>query len=172
MAIGAQGGRGALAQFVADIGQDDFRALADEEMGGGGAEAHQFAFDGGRRAGQQRYLVPESHFVLPFDYRSSAGCAILCGGSIAATRSGLNRRSRSEPESAWWRNVRGGWICDDPLSRSGTQIDSRLSPTDPSGVGYSLGECPWYSRGRERTGTLSGKGRNDARSWAIHSWRS
>jgi hypothetical protein len=66
MAIGAQGRRRALAQVIADVGQHHLRALAHEEMGGGGAEAHEFALDRGRRAGQQRYLAPQSHRVLPF----------------------------------------------------------------------------------------------------------
>ena len=66
MALGAQGSRRALAQFVADVGQDDLRALADEQMRGRAAEAHEFAFDGGGGAGEQRYFVPQSHTVLPF----------------------------------------------------------------------------------------------------------
>ena len=65
MALGAQGGRGALAQVVADVGQHDLSALAHEQMRRGAAEAHQLALDRGRRTGQQRYLALKSHLLPP-----------------------------------------------------------------------------------------------------------
>jgi hypothetical protein len=67
MAVGAQGCRRALAQLIADVGQHHLRALAHEQMGRRAAEAHQLALDRSRRAGQQRYLAPQSHCVLPLD---------------------------------------------------------------------------------------------------------
>jgi len=83
MPVGAQGSGRALAQFIADIGQHHLRALAHEQMRRRAAESHQLALDRRRRAGQQRYLAPQSHPVLPFHRRSPAGCAISRAASIA-----------------------------------------------------------------------------------------
>ncbi len=66
MPIGAQGRGRALAQFIADIGQHHLRALAHEQVRRRAAEAHQLALDRSRRAGQQRYLAPQSDPALPF----------------------------------------------------------------------------------------------------------
>jgi hypothetical protein len=79
MAIGAQGSRRALAQIVADVGQDHLGALAHEQMRRRGTEAHQRALDRGRRAGQQRYFALESHPVPHFtvDRWEDAPCRVL-----------------------------------------------------------------------------------------------
>ena len=75
MALGAQGRGRALAQLVADVGQHHLGALAHEQMRRRAAEAHQLALDRRRRAGQQRYLAPQSHPVLlsEFGLLSPAG---------------------------------------------------------------------------------------------------
>src|SRR5271157_1675392 len=39
-----------------------------------------------------------------------------------------------------------------PGQRFGMESRTRVS-ADPSGVGCPAGECPWYSRDREKTGT-------------------
>ena len=98
VALGAQGRRGALAQVVADVGQHHFGALAHEQMRRGAAEAHQFALDRRRRAGQQRYFVLESHL---------SSLSPLIGGRMRHFAACLHRRAavRLEPMLAL-RHVR------------------------------------------------------------------
>ena len=57
MALGAQGGGGAFAEVVSDVGDEDLGAFADEQVGGGAAEAHGLGFEGGGGAGEEGYFL-------------------------------------------------------------------------------------------------------------------
>jgi hypothetical protein len=67
--------------------------------------------------------------------------------------------------------VSAGVVARGKVSASAWRPQNK-SPAGRSGVGCPPGECPWYSRGWEKSGMLSNKGRNDARSWTIHPRRS
>jgi hypothetical protein len=92
MALGTEGGRGALAQVVADVGQHHLGALAHEQMRRRAAEAHQLALDRSRRAGQQRHLALESHLLSP--------ASSLIGGRMRYFVSCLHRWTVGRVEAA------------------------------------------------------------------------